>query len=153
MLFVYVHMSLSFELVPDCLFFITTTFKLSSQRLCTKANTLPTRGLPRARRPRASSFSKFFQKKVFDNFVQTDRASEKFFERKLELAKGKDGGLHGITSRCLFKVPSANASAATTRRLVSTSLVSDFHPTSFQEPSSSCQDSCLRKCIHKQNPD
>jgi hypothetical protein len=152
MLFVYVHMSLSFELVPDCLLFITVTFNFSSQRLCTKANTLHARGLPRARRPRASSFFKVFSKIFFDNFVETDRTSEKFFERKLELAKGKDGGLHGIMSHCSFKVPSANASAATTRRLASTSLVSDFHPTSFQEPSSSYQDSGLRKCIHKQNP-
>jgi hypothetical protein len=40
MLFVYVHTSLSSKLVPDCVLFITTTFILSSQHLCTKANTL-----------------------------------------------------------------------------------------------------------------
>jgi hypothetical protein len=96
-------------------------------------------------------FSKFFQKN-YDNFVDTDRTSKKFFERKLELAKGKDDGFHGITSHYSFKVSSAHASAAMTRRLVSTSLVSGFHPTSFQEISSSRQDSSSRKCIYKQNP-
>jgi hypothetical protein len=145
-------MSLSSELVPDCVLFITTTFNLSSQLLCTKASTLPARGLLRARRPRASSFFEVFSKKNSDNFVETDRTSEKFFERKLELAKGKDDGLHGITSRCSFKVPSANVSAAMARRLASTSLVSGFHLTSFQDPSSSRQDSGPKKYIHKQNP-
>jgi hypothetical protein len=78
MSFVYVHMSLSSELVPDCVLFITTNLNLSSQHLCTKANMLPARGLPRARYPRASSlFGSFFKK--FDNFVETDRTSEKFF--------------------------------------------------------------------------
>jgi hypothetical protein len=75
-------------------------------------------------------FSKFFKKNP-DNFVETDRTSEKIFKRKLELVKGKDDGLRGMVSRYSFKAPSANASAATTRRLASTSLVSGFHPTSF----------------------
>jgi hypothetical protein len=77
-------------------------------------------------------FSKFF--KNSDNFVETHRTSERFFNQKLELAKGKDDGLRGMTSRYSFKAPSANASAATARRLASTSPVSSFHPTSFQEP-------------------
>jgi hypothetical protein len=85
-------------------------------------------------------FLKFF-KKNSDNFVENDRTSEKFFKRKLELAKGKDDDLHGMTSLCSFKAPSANAPAATTRRLASTSLVPGFHPTCFQEPSSDYQDS------------
>jgi hypothetical protein len=75
-------------------------------------------------------FFEMFQK-YSDNFVETNR-------------KGKDDGLRGMTSRCSFKAPSANASAATTRRLASTSLVSGFHPTSFQEPSSDRQDSGLK---------
>jgi hypothetical protein len=86
MSFVYVHMSLSSELVPYCVLFITTTFDLSSQRLCTEANTLPARGLPRAQCPRASSFFRNFSKS-FDNFVKTNRTSEKVFKQKLELAK------------------------------------------------------------------
>jgi hypothetical protein len=146
--FVYVHMSLSSELVRDCVLFITTTFNLSSQCLCTEANTLPARGLPRARCPRASSFFSNFFKKIPTN-LSRPIAQEKFFKRKLELAKGKDDGLHGMTSCCSFKVPSANASAAMARRLASTSLVSGFHPTSFQEPSSDCQDSGPKKYIHE----
>jgi hypothetical protein len=66
--------------------------------------------------------------------------------------KGKDDDLHGMMSCCSFKPSSANASAATTRRLASTSLVSGFHPTSFQEPSSDRQDSIQKKHIHEQNP-
>jgi hypothetical protein len=80
-------------------------------------------------------FFDFFFKNS-DNFVETNRTSEKFFKRKLELAKGKDDDLRGMTSRYSFKAPSSNASAATTRRLASSSLVSDFHLTSFQESSS-----------------
>jgi hypothetical protein len=83
-------------------------------------------------------FSEFF--KNSDNFVETNRTSEKFFKRKLELAKGKDDGLRGMTSRYSFKAPSANASSATARRLASSSLVSGFHPTSFQESSSDRRD-------------
>jgi hypothetical protein len=52
MLLVYVHMSLSSKLVPDCVLFIAATFNLSSQRVCTEANTLPAQGLPRAQCPR-----------------------------------------------------------------------------------------------------
>jgi hypothetical protein len=96
-------------------------------------------------------FSKFFQKNS-DDFVETDHTSEKFFKRKLELAKGKDDGLHGMTSCCSFKAPSANASAAMAQRLASTSLVFDFHLTSFQEPLSDRQDSGPKKYIHEQNP-
>jgi hypothetical protein len=102
-LFVHVHMSLSSKLVPDCVLFITTTFNLSSQRLCTRANTLPARGLPRARCPRASSFFRFFSKKS-DNFVETNRTRERFFKRKLELAKGKDDSLRGMASRYSLKL-------------------------------------------------
>jgi hypothetical protein len=65
MLFVYVHISLSAELVLDCVLFIT-------------ANTLPARGLPRARRSRPPHFFKVFSKNS-DNFVETDRTSEKVF--------------------------------------------------------------------------
>jgi hypothetical protein len=97
-------------------------------------------------------FFRNFSKKNSDNFVETNRTSEKVFKRKLELTKGKDDDLRGITSHCSFKVPSANASAAMARRLASTSLVSGFHPTSFQEPLSDRQDSSPEKCIHEQNP-
>jgi hypothetical protein len=90
--------------------------------------------------------SRFFQtfSKNSDNFVETNCTSKKFFKQKLELAKGEDDGLHGMTSRCSFKAPSANASAATTQRLASTSLISGFHLTSFQELSSDHQDSSLK---------
>jgi hypothetical protein len=96
-------------------------------------------------------FFDFFFKNS-DNFVETNRTSEKFFKRKLELAKGKDDDLRGMTSRYSFKAPSSNASAATTRRLASSSLVSDFHLTSFQESSSDRWDFGPKKCIHEQNP-
>jgi hypothetical protein len=63
MLFVYVHMSLSSELASDCVLFITATFNLSNQRLCAKANTLPTQGLTEGKTPWCLLvFSKFFKK-------------------------------------------------------------------------------------------
>jgi hypothetical protein len=152
MLFVYVHMSLSSELASDCVIFITTTFNLSSQRLCAKANTLPARGLTKGTTPSCLLiFFEIFQKNS-DNFVEANRTSERFFKRKLKLAKGKGDGLRGMVSRYSFKAPSANASAATSRRLATTSLVSCFHPTSFQEPSSDLQDSGPKRYIHEQNP-
>jgi hypothetical protein len=141
-------MSLSSKLVFDCVLFITATFNFTSQCLCTKENTLPARRLPRARHPRASSFFRNFSKNS-DNFVETNRTSERFFKRELKLSKGKNDGLRGMASRYSFKAPSANTSAATTRRLASTSLVSSFHPTSFQESSSDCQDSGSKRCIHE----
>jgi hypothetical protein len=126
---------------------------LSRERLCTKSKTLPTRGLPRARCPHALLiFSKFFKKKFRQ--LCWDRSHEwKVFWRKLKLVKSKDDGLRGMTSCYSFKDPSANALAATTRRLVSTSLVSSFHPISFQECSSDRQDSGPKRCFHKQNLD
>jgi hypothetical protein len=98
---------------------------------------------------RASSFFQIFSKNS-DNFVETNRTSESFFKRKLKLVKGKDDGLRGMTSRYSFKAHSANASAATARRLASTSLVSCFHPTSFQEPSSDRRDSGLKNMFTSQ---
>jgi hypothetical protein len=63
MMFVYVHMSLSSELMSDCVLFITATFNLSSQRLCAKANTLPARGLTKGTTPSCLLvFSIFFKK-------------------------------------------------------------------------------------------
>jgi hypothetical protein len=101
-------MSLSSKLVRDCVLFITATFNLSSQRLCTKANTLPTRGLPRAQHPRASSFfSKFF--KNSDNFVETNRTSERFLNRNSNSRKVKMMACAGwrvaIRSKLLVPTP------------------------------------------------
>jgi hypothetical protein len=74
-------------------------------------------------------FFDFFSKKNSDNFVETNRTSEKFF------------GGNSDSSCFSFKAPSANAPAAMTRRLAGTSLVSGFHPTSFQDRSSDHRDS------------
>jgi hypothetical protein len=60
-----------------------------------------------------------------------------------QLAKSKDDGLREMASCYSFKVPSANAPAATARRLAHTSLVSSFHPISFEEHSSNRRDSDL----------
>jgi hypothetical protein len=91
--------------------------RLSSERPCTNAKTLPARGLPEARCP--PSVFTIFQKNP-DNCVETDRTSERFFGRKLDLVRSKGDGLHGVRRYCSFKVPSAYASAATARRLAST---------------------------------
>jgi hypothetical protein len=65
--------------------------------------------------------------------------------------KSKDDDLCEMVSRYSFKAPSANAPAATTRRLANTSLVSGSHPTSFQELSSAHQDSGPKRRFHEQN--
>jgi hypothetical protein len=64
MSFVYVHMSLSSKLVPDCVLFVTATFNLSSQRLYSEANTLPARGATGHDALAPPRFSKFSQKKL-----------------------------------------------------------------------------------------
>jgi hypothetical protein len=96
-------------------------------------------------------FSNFF-KKIPTTLSRLIAQAKSFFKQKLELAKGKDDNLRGMASRYSFKAPSANASAAMARRLASTSSVSCFYPTSFQEPSSDRQDSGPKKYIHEQNP-
>jgi hypothetical protein len=55
-----------------------------------------------------------------DKCVETDRTSERFFGRKLDLAKSKGGGLRGERGCCSFKAPSAHASTAMARRLANT---------------------------------
>jgi hypothetical protein len=63
----------------------------------------------------------------------------------MEARTREDDVLRGMASRYSFKAPSANASTTTTRRLASTSLVSGFHPTSFQESLSDHRDSGPKK--------
>jgi hypothetical protein len=70
--------------MPDYVLFVTTTFNLSSQHLCTKANTLPAWGLPRAQCPRAFLFFRIFSKKKSDKFVETNHTSEKFFKTETQ---------------------------------------------------------------------
>jgi hypothetical protein len=64
-----------------------------------------------------------FSKKNLDIYVVTDRMSERFFGGRLDLARSKDDGLRRVRRCCSFKVPSTYASAATMRRLASTSRV------------------------------
>jgi hypothetical protein len=94
--------------VPECVLFITATFNLSSQRLCTKANTFPARGLPRAQRPRASSFFRNFSKNS-ENFVEANRTSERFLNGNLNLQKVKMTACAGwrvtIRSKLLVLTP------------------------------------------------
>jgi hypothetical protein len=52
---------------------------LSNECLCTNANTLPARGLPKARCPPPVFY--IFFKKNLDNHVETDRTSVRFFDR------------------------------------------------------------------------
>ena len=135
MLFASVHLSPSSSLYSVVRFISLWQYLcLSRQRLCTKSKTLPSRGLPRAQCPRVLSiFSKFF--KNSDNFVETDRTSEKFFGGNSNSGKVKMTVCMRWRVAYSFKAPSANAPAATARRLASTSLVSGFHPTPFREHS------------------
>jgi hypothetical protein len=66
-----------------------------------------------------------------ENFVETNRMSERFYGGSSILQKSKDDMLHGMKSCYLFKAPSSNAPAAMARRLASTSLIPVFHPISF----------------------
>jgi hypothetical protein len=79
-----------------------------------------------------------------DNFVETDRTSEKFFYGNSNSRKVK----MTVCMRCRvtysFKAPSANAPTATARRLASTSLVSGFDLIPFREHSSDHSDSGLK---------
>jgi hypothetical protein len=58
-----------------------------------------------------------FQKRNPDIYVVTNRMSERFFGRRLDLARSKDDGLRGARYCCSFKVPSTYASVAMVRRL------------------------------------
>jgi hypothetical protein len=60
-----------------------------------------------------------FSKTNPDNYVKTDRTSERFFGRKLDLAKSKGDGLRRARCCCSFKDPSTHTFAATVRRLES----------------------------------
>jgi hypothetical protein len=136
------HIS-EFKFIFGCaLFSLWQYLCLSRQRLCNKSKTLPSRGLPRAQCqcPRVINvFSKFF--KNSDNFVETDRTSEKFFYGSLNSRKVTMTVCMRWRVTYSFKAPSANAPVATTQRLASTSLVSGFHPIPFRENSSNHSDS------------
>jgi hypothetical protein len=94
-------------------------------------------------------FLKFF--KNSDNFVETGRTSESFFWRKLKLARSKDDGLRGMMGCYSFKVPSANAPAATARRLASTPLVPSFIWSLFKSTRVTARDSSPKRCFHRQD--
>jgi hypothetical protein len=79
--------------------------------------------------------------KKSDNFVETDRTSEKFFDGNSNSRKAKMTVCVRWRVAYSFKAPGANAPAATARRLASTSLVSGFHPIPFREHSSDHRDS------------
>jgi hypothetical protein len=65
------------KLVDDHVYECAATLRLSSECPCTCAETLPTRGLPRARCPPSDFYD--FQKNL-DNYVETDLTSERFFD-------------------------------------------------------------------------
>jgi hypothetical protein len=67
-------------------------------------------------------FLMIFQKKTH-NYVETDRTSERFFGRKLDLAGSKGDHLRGARCCCSFKAPRTYASMAMVRRLASTTRV------------------------------
>jgi hypothetical protein len=125
-----------FKLIFGCaLFSLWQYLCLSRQCLSTKSKTLPSWGLPRPQCPRVLNISQKFSKKS-DNFVETDRASEKFFDGNSNSGKAKMTVCMRWRVAYSFKAPRANAPAATARRLASTSLVSSFHPIPFREHSS-----------------
>jgi hypothetical protein len=128
--------------------YLRQRLRLSRERLCTKAKTLPAQGLPKAQCP-PRFFLKFF--KNSDNFVETGRTSESFFWRKLKLARSKDDGLRGMMGCYSFKVPSANAPAATARRLASTPLVPSFIWSLFKSTRVTARDSSPKRCFHRQD--
>jgi hypothetical protein len=66
------------KLVDDHVYECATSLRLSSECLCTCAETFPARGLPRARCPPYDFYD--FSKKDPDNYVETDRTSERFFD-------------------------------------------------------------------------
>jgi hypothetical protein len=88
----------------------------------------------------SSTFFRNFSKNS-DNFVETDHTREKFFDGNSNSKKAKMTVCMRWRVAYSFKAPSANAPAATARRLASTSLVSGFHPNPFREHSSDHWDS------------
>jgi hypothetical protein len=82
-------------------------------------------------------FLRFFSKKIYI-YVITDPTGERCFGGRLDLMRSKDDGLCGARCCCLFKVPSAYASVATTPRLASTARVlmpsSDLFSKAFEQP-------------------
>jgi hypothetical protein len=138
-----------FKFIFGCaLLYLWQYLCLSRQCLCTKSKMLPSRGLPRAQCPRVLNVRNF--SKNSDNSVETYCTSEKFFmETRLEKVKMTVCMRWRVAY--LFKAPSANAPAATARRLASTSLVSGSHPIPFREHSSDHQDSGPKEEFARQN--
>jgi hypothetical protein len=89
----------------------------------------------------SSTFFRIFFKKNSDNFVETDRTSEKFFDGSSNSRRAKMTACVRWRVAYSFKAPSANAPAATARRLASTSLVFGSHPIPSREHSSDHSDS------------
>jgi hypothetical protein len=98
--------------------------------------------------------STFFQNfsKNSDNFVETDRTSEKFFDANSNSKKAKMTVCLRWRVAYSFKAPSANAPTATAQRLPSTSLVSSFHLIPFQEHSSDHRDSSPKEEFARPKP-
>jgi hypothetical protein len=102
-------------------------FGLNSDRLCTSAKTLPVRGLPRAPTPPPPVFCEFFKNP--NNRVETDRTSERFFDRNsiLREVKAMDCVGRGVVVRSKFLVPTSPRLPHEGLRTLSES--SGLHPT------------------------
>jgi hypothetical protein len=141
MLFASVHLSPSTSLYSVVRFFLLWQYLcLSRQHLCTKSKTFLLGGYQGHNALVPSTFFRIFSKNS-DNFVEIDRTSEKFFDGNSNSRKVKMTVCMRWRVAYSFKAPSANAPAATARRLVSNSLVSGFRPIPFQEHSSDHSDS------------
>jgi hypothetical protein len=152
MLLAFVHMSSSSKLMFSCVHFFTATFKLEQIASLHQGKDAPCSGATKGTIPSCLLvFSKKNSKKS-NKFVEIDRTSERFFNGNSNSRKVNDDSSHGMTSCYSFKAPSANTPGAMARRLASTSLVSSFHPISFQERSSDRWDSGPKRWFHEQNP-
>jgi hypothetical protein len=101
-------MSLSSELIFGCVHFFMATFDLEQTVSLHQGKVAPCSGATKGTMPSCPRFFRNFSKNS-DNFVETDRTSEGFFDGNPNSRKVKDDGLRGMTSCYSFKAPSASA--------------------------------------------
>jgi hypothetical protein len=122
------------------------TLKLEQAASLHQGKDAPCSGATKGAMPSCSQrFFEIFQK--FRQLCRDQSHKREVFYWKLKLEESKDDSLHGMARHYSFKALSANTPAATARRLADTSLVSGFHPTSFQERSSDHRDSGPKKGV------
>jgi hypothetical protein len=84
-----VHMSLSFELIFDCVNFFAATCELEQTTSLHRSKDAPCLGVTKGTMPSCPPhFFEIFQKNS-DNFVETNRTSERFFDRNSNSRKVK----------------------------------------------------------------